>query len=117
AKAPLYPRGSQSCKSLFRNILPVTIAESIFCGETCKVFKTWDLRPDLSITESIFCKQDIDNKDLTFLRGGTLWIFQFVNTLNLAARAAARRQYAIRNTAITTPVYGKLCHATIYLCF
>ena len=60
------PTTEIDCKSLFRNILPVTIAESIFCGEARKIFKTWDLRPDLSITESIFCKQNIDNKDFIF---------------------------------------------------
>ena len=60
------PTTEIDCKSLFRNILPVTIAESIFYGETRKIFKTWDLRRDVSTIDSIFCKQNIDNKDFTF---------------------------------------------------
>ena len=104
------------CKSLFRNILPASLVRSIFYVEARKILKTWDLHLELSTTESIFCKQDIDNKYLTF-DGGTLWIFQFVSTLNLAARAAARRQYAVINIAITTPVCGRLCPPPIYLCF
>jgi len=88
-----HPHASSSkidCKSLFRNILPaspvrsifygeackafktwelrlgVSVTESISCGETRKVFKKWDLRLGVSVTESIFCKQNIDNKDFIF---------------------------------------------------
>lgn len=57
-------------KSLFRNILPATPFESIFCGEARNLFKKLDLRINLSMTESTSCKHNIDNKDLTFDGGG-----------------------------------------------
>src|ERR1022692_3460964 len=56
------PSTEIDCNSLFRNILPVTITESIFCGETRKILKTWDLRHDVSTIDQIFCEKNFNKK-------------------------------------------------------